>query len=361
MEVMFLVPSLISPECPTKLIPALCKLIERNTLLTYSSILRQAAILRFVGPHRGLLTDADHTIERMQELINLVEGRGRDEDAPPPQPRPGRTGGSSTDAEKWSGKPETQGRDARETPRGISFYSTISLEPTYLEIPLKGRPSPGSTEETTRVVRVGMKCIPYKIEGITDILDAMSKSKNRSYTSTIISRKVKRFKKFFQGPGRTPEEMQDEILNIMPTSRELANPKFVSRLMGTNAPVYWGFLTVLAAHDFADKDLKQALWEYREMVNGGWGDIIVVDDIKETISFCTQRTLSCYQMNLDYLKELLNLDNVIDADLFKKASSSGPLFPGKRVPVSAVFESSCIPCQKDGIEDYIKELINRGK
>lgn len=359
MEVMFLVPSLISPECPTKLIPALCKLIERNTLLTYSSVLRQAAIQRFLGPYKGLLTDSEVVLERMRELVSLVEAPGDDEEEPP-KPTPHKTGGSSKEGEKWSGKPDTQSRDARETPTGISFYATISLEPTYLEIPLEGRPSPDSTEKVSRVVRIGMKCIPFRIDGVDDVLKAMSASATRSYTKTIVTKKLARLRKLWSGRATDSKGMRDEFINVAPTSRELGNPKFVSKLMGTAGPTYWSFLTVFAAHDFQGKDLKETLWRYREMVNGGWGDMIVIDDTKEVINFCTQRTLACYQMNLDYLKELLNLDNVIDSDLFKKASSSGPMFPGRKVPISKIFESACIPCNQNGIEDKIREMIKKG-
>ena len=338
MEILFLVPSLISPQCPDKLVPALCKLIERNTLLSYSSVLRQAAILRFLGPYKGLLQDSSLIINRMEEMVSLVEAL--DDDKIPKTPKPlGSIGGRSTEADKWTGKPETQKPDSRETPRGISFYSTISLEPTYLEIPLEGRPQPGSTETVSRVVRIGMKCVPYKVDGVEDILSALTIAKNRSYIQTYLSRQKGRLKRLITGKATDIKGMVNEFLNITPTFRELNNPKFLSKLMGSGIATYWSFLTVFTSHDFKGKNLNEIIWGYREIVNGGWGDIIIVDDERDIINFCTQRNLSCTQLNIDYLRELLNLDNVIDSDLFKRSSQPSSFFDSnKKVSPPEVFK-----------------------
>lgn len=355
---MFLIPTLVSPECPDKIIPALCKLIERNTLLSYSSILRQGAILRFLGPYKGLLTDSDILIDKMKNLVSLVEARDDEEEEEPAKPRS--VGGGSKEGEKWAGKPETHGPDSRETPRGLFFYDTISLEPTYMEIPLEGRSTPGSSDKVSRVIRIGMKCVPFKLEGVSDLLKLMSHAKNRSYAKTLFIKKSARIRKFLRGRMTDPVGMRDEFINTTPTSKELNKPAFISKLMGTGGPVYWSFLTIFTSYDFEGKDMRELLWQYRDLVNGGWGDIIVIDDIKQIINFCTQRTLACYQLHMNYLSNILSLDNVIDPDMFKKASSTGSPFSMKRkVPVSKVFESCCVDCKKGGFEKYISESAKK--
>lgn len=354
MEVMFTIPTLISPECPYKLVPALCKLIERNTLITYSSVIRQAAIIKFAGPNKGLL-DSDALIHNMKRLVSLVEadddeGSSGRYDRDPRRndvryPNPGGFGGASAEVEKWTGRPEQIDRDKIETPRGISFYATISLEPTFLDIPLEGRPTPDSIDRVTRVVRVGMKCVPLRLDGVTDLLDALSIASNRTKLKTMIAKKMERVHKLLGRKYRTQKEIIHQVMHTVPSNKELANPKYLVNLFhGGSTPVDWSFLTIFTAQDFEERQLKDLLIRYRSLVNGGWGDMIVIDDIKEVISFCTQRTLSCTQMHLDYLRDILNLTNIIDADLFKKTSSSGPLFSAKRVPITKVFESACLPC-----------------
>ena len=353
---MFLIPSLISDEVPTKLVPAICKLIERNILLNYSSVFRDAAVLKYLGPDKGLLQDACQIIDRVKELTSLLEA---DEDSSTEKPRrptgSSNYGGSSKEGDKWSGKPETKSKDQIEIPRGISFYDTISLEPTYLEIPLQGRTRAGSADEITKIIKIGMKCIPYKLDNTTDILQLMDAAKTRSYVKTLYMKKIARLKKFFGGAPRDPKDRITQILNTISTANELANPRYVAKLMGSGFAVNWSFLTVFTSYDFSDKKLRDLLLTYRDMVNGGFGDIVVVDDTKNVISFCTQRLLSCNQLDLDYLKEVLKLDNIIDADLFKKSSASSPMFPGRILPVSKIFESTCIPCSKN--KEHINEMM----
>jgi len=352
MEILFLIPTLVSQDMPVKIIPALCKLMERNILLSYAAVLKQAAVLRFLGPYKGL-SDSASIIHRMGELVSLLE-----EDEPPRKPvKPGSIGGGPKEGEKWAGKPETLGKDAREVPRGISFFSTISLEPTYLEIPLEGRTKAGAEETTTKIIRVGMKAMPFKVEGVTDLMAMMADSRKRSYTETMMLRKMARFSKFWKGPAKDSEGMKQEFMKTTPTSKELENPRFLSRLMAIRGPVYWSPTTIFVSDDFSGKELKDLLWNYRDMVNGGWGDMIVMDDARDIINFCTQKTLACQQLHTDYLKELLNLDNVIDADLFKKASSGSSMFPGRKVPISKVFESTCVPCSEKGVESILAEIV----
>jgi len=357
MEIIFQIPTIVSFDVPAKIIPALCKLMERNILLSYASVLKQAAILRFLGPYKGL-SDSASIMDRMGELVNLLE-QSSFSPSPSTKPpvKPGEIGGGTAEGDKWAGKPETLGKDAREVPRGISFFSTISLEPTYLEIPLEGRTKAGSEETTTRIIRVGMKAMPFKVEGVTDLMTMMADAKKRSYIQTLMLRYSARLSKFWNGPAKGEEGMKTEFMKTTPTSKELENPKYLSRLMAIKGPVYWSPTTIFVSDDFAEKNLKDLLWIYRDLVKGGWGDLIVFDDSRDIISFCTQKTLACQQLHTDYIKELLNLDNVIDADLFKKASRGSSMFPGRKVPISKVFESTCVPCSEKGVESILAEIV----
>jgi len=353
MENLFIIPTLISPECPYKLIPAICKLVERNTVLSYSSVLRSAAITRYLGPYRGLLNDSIEN--RMKELISLLEGRpNTPANAPPPGPvtqrtrvnppeeaQPGRTGGGSIEADRWEARPQVTRRDETEVARGISFFGTISVEPTYLEIPLVGRTTATSTDITTRVVKIGMKCIPYRLDGVSDIMSAMQQARNRTYAKTWFLQK-------FPNMWNKTKFSANDFLSKSPVYKDLTSSKKVAEMM-TRKIAQWTFLSVLTANDFRGRDLKDSLESYGELVKGGWGDMVVIDDTKDIISFCSVASRGCSQLSLDYLKEIFRLDNVIDVDLFKKSGGGTSLFRNK-VPFSKVFESSCYPCNYSELE-----------
>lgn len=336
MENLFTIPTLISPQCPSKLVPALSKLVERQLLLSYSSVLRSAAIIRYLGPYKGLLSD--NTILRMHELISLVEEHGgisRMGSGARTEPDPSAYGGGSAEGEKWAERPYVRRRDETEVVRGVTFFNTISLEPTILEIPLRGRISKTSEEIATRVVRVGMKCVPYQLNGVSDILSAMEEAKNRNYAKTYFMQKFPSF------ISRSKFSAKDFLIKS-PPYKELTNPKKVAQMMA-KTQAQWTFLVILTADDLEGRDPRELTYIYNDLVKGGWGEMIVIDDTKDVISFCTKAGNYCSQIHIDYLREVLNLDNVIDADLFKKASGGSSVFRN-RVPMKKVFES-CTTCR----------------
>jgi hypothetical protein len=244
-------------------------------------------------------------------------------------------GGGSIEADRWEGRPAVQKRDETELARGISFFNTISIEPTFLEIPLMGRTSATSTDTTTRLVKIGMKCIPYRLDGISDFLTAMDDAHNRSYAKAWFLQK-------FPSMWNKTKFSANHFLSKAPPYKELSKPKKVAELL-TKSTAQWTFLSILTANEIKNKNISDTLNTYKDLVSGVWGDMVVIDDTKEVINFCTVATKGCSQIHLDYLKEILRLDNVIDVDVFKKASA-GPVFRNV-VPIKKMFESTC-NCKK---------------
>lgn len=393
MDVLFTIPTVISPNVDEKLIPALCKMIERNILINYRPIFVKATQMAYLGPGRGL-SDSFDPVKELSRLTKLIEtgidiredvlkpGQYRkepptqytftfdvndydkryikeakdddDDDKPPRKPprKPGRrnTWGKEPDKEKSARsrgvgrvdipRDETQREDSIESPKGITFYRTVNLEPTFLDFSIEGRAKATSSadEVVVRHFRIGMKSVPYKLDGITDLKKALTKSRNRSLAATWYSRTVHRMfgnwvKKYRKFRGKKVS-WEADLFNMSMTYNETKDVKILSRLISGGESYAWAPLVIFSKNDFDDKEYKENMNEYKRLVSGGWGNMIVIDDYSESVSFCLQREKACYSLSYSYLRQILNLDDVIDAGLYGATSSGFGQIGAGRTPIT---------------------------
>ena len=74
----------------------------------------------------------------------------------------------------------------------------------------------------------------------------------------------------------------------------------------------WSTVVCLSTFDFDDEDLKESLTNYRWLVQAGWADILIVNEPKESVHFCTAKMNACYELPFAYMKQVMNLSNILD-------------------------------------------------
>jgi hypothetical protein len=367
MDAIFVIPTLISPNVPERLLPGLSKLVERNMLLNYSSQIKNAALRRYAS----LLNTAT------TENTNILK-----EDKPnPPNNNQSNKKKPWIDATKNSaikvgsdlytdigagGSKEhgytvhTSKSDSVEYPRGITFFHNISLEPTILEIPVEVNRYPlgafGTKSE--KIIRIGMKCVPYQFDKIKDLKAAL-RNKNAKKLArqnfdtgfkSIKPKIIRQYRNIYRGNETTGDVINDILIG--PSSLELSSPRVLSKLMKNDSPSRWTSLLVFTTFDFQDMELKELLKNYQNYVKQGWGDIIVVNEDKESIHFCMQKMMACQEIPYTYLRQMLNLDQVLDYKEISRLTK-----PFRVVPIRSALRDSC------GLEYYndnktLNEQIN---
>ena len=363
MEALFIIPALVSPNVPERLVPGLAKLVERNMLLTYSSSIRNAAMRRYAN----LLTTAttESVVDEFLNEASYSSKTGKD-------PR-GETSSSSFEIDKdlispGSGSskeigytPVTAKPDSVELPRGITFYTNISLEPTMLEIPIEVNRYPlgvfGTKSE--KIIRIGMKCVPYTFDKVKDIKNAiknpaskrMARSKFGGFVNRLTPKIRKKYENVYRGKETTGNLLQDVMIG--PSSDELANPRILSKLMTPRASSRWSSLVIFTTFDFQDSELKELLKNYQQYVKQGWGDIIVVNEDRESISFCMQKMMACQEVPYTYLRKMLSLDDVLD---YKEISRYTK--PFRLTSLRTAFRESC-GIEVSGEDIDINELFEK--
>lgn len=407
MDALLTIPTLVSPSVEPKLLPAVCKLVERNIAVTYKSLFIEAMKMAYLGPGRGL-SDSYDPVLHLRRLTNLLEatgggGKGGSKGGtnifniqlPAPKKtaeeeereeqrliakeqreeerrqklrkeakedkkdeRKNKKEGSDEDKKdvllkktefaRKSGTGFSIDREApvqRETDievaTGVSFYRTINLEPTYLQFQIKGRSkaySDPSDDPITRDFTIGIKCVPFHLDGVTDLKKALSVARNRSVARTWYSKMAYRtfgqwIKRYRAKTGRKMSKVAD-IFSTSPTALELTNKKILAQMFysGKNSSE-WSPLVIFSKADFDDREYAENIWQYKQLVKGGWGDMIVMDNDKETINFCFQKDKACYQLGYIYLRQLLNIDDVIDAGIYAATSSGFGNVGAARTPV----------------------------
>ena len=71
MDSLFVVPTVVGPSVDDKIVPAICKLVERNILINYFAVFRNAAIRKYLGPYAGLNVESEDVLERLKNLRSL--------------------------------------------------------------------------------------------------------------------------------------------------------------------------------------------------------------------------------------------------------------------------------------------------
>lgn len=255
-----------------------------------------------------------------------------------------------------------------EAPKGITFFDTINLEPTLLEYYVKykvpsgmyGRDGQQIVDERIELFTIGIKCIPFRIKKLEEtvsfmtsiafmsgILGAMQRFVYRHYRrlfrrlpfsrgrSTYHGRPTPRIGDIRTGKIKDRSILSNEpgespVRDIMyaPDYWELENPEFLaSRLSPANGTWSWGALLVVSKEDFPrDFNFDKFFNNYKKLAGVGWGDIIVLDKVSEIMHYCSLSLLNCTRIPLGYLKQLLNVSNVIDFTELSRYSSEAKPF-----------------------------------
>ena len=298
MEALFIVPAMVSPNVNPRLIPALSKMVERNIVITNSAVFRTAALRKYSGffkTARSESTTYDEALQYLSEQSPKIPGVDEIQKT---------IGGAYGAYEKTLTKPMEKDSskgpvltepEKIEVPHGIQFFSTISLEPTALRLPvvMKSGMFGGQGE---RIITIGVKCIPYAVKGVDNVIAMMRFIKSKSMLRRYF------FSKWNSIKGKIPLTTERGVrkglrsdaglamdIIFAPNSTQLSKPNVVRKLMSARTASYWSTLAILSTFDFKEDELGEFLSSYRDLVSGGWGDMVVVNDAKESVHFCTTK------------------------------------------------------------------------
>jgi len=228
-------------------------------------------------------------------------------------------------------KPVFIKKDQIQLPIGVTFYNNISFEPTLVEF---------SVNES--IFTVGIKCIPYTFKDMENVLSTIlvygekgiipaikriikskwnwiqkkiipfTKAKNiYSGRPVKVGLKIWKLSPNVNDPGIVPT---DDIL-FSPSFYDLASPNFIKKRLGdVSSSTTWATCVVFTVDDIekANIDIDYFYKSYKRLANVGWGDIIVIDNNRENISYCSLSMLGCSSVPFSYLKKLIDLENVLD-------------------------------------------------
>jgi len=259
--------------------------------------------------------------------------------------------GMITKPEELPSKPTFTEPTKIEVPQGIQFFYTIGLEPTILEIPISLKATIiGGTG--TRIIRIGVKCAPYEVKGVTDIIDTMKSLKNKDVIRRSFLSKIGLVKRKLLSTATLKRDPTD--ITLAPSAEELSDSRFIASMMKGGQSSTWSVLTILSSYDFEGDSLKDALLSYRDLVRRGWGDMIIVNESNETVHFCVMKMNACYELGFSYIKQLLNVSNVLDYSEVSKWSRPLHLSTiGKALRDSFSIDDTC-----DETKARLLEIIN---
>jgi len=129
--------------------------------------------------------------------------------------------------------------------------------------------------------------------------------------------------------------------------------------MDNRGPAYWSPLTIFSYFDFKKNDLKDSLRNYRTLVKAGWGDMVVLHEPNESVYFCTQRMMSCFEMPIAYLRLHMKLDPILDySEIVRGGASARPFrtVPLRKSMMENVDEVSDDISTQDTVSMINKEL-----
>lgn len=389
METLFVVPAMVSPNVDPKIVPALAKAIERNIILSNHSSFRVALLIKY--RQKVVTVEFDDVPDEYKEL--LLEQTIVDPSTGKPIRVKGKSysaGGDTTITKKgWEISPhikipsaapskapskETEfigkgpalgGKEQIEYPKGITFYHMIGLEPTFLQIPIMmkrtrygsvpvvGKLAAGGDIE--RIFTIGIKVVPFQLKDVSKILNLAQDMRGQNIIKKLFSSKIKRMLSKMRIRKRPNLDPNIEQMLLAPTSDKLSNPKYLARQISLGKTRFWSVLTIFSTADMVDQELTDNIRSYKKMVKNGWGDMVIVNEVKEAAHFCTQRMLACYELPFSYLRNTMNIDNILDERDVRHLTRA----PFRMRPVrSAMLETMMDITKPEFVEIQIKELIS---
>lgn len=221
--------------------------------------------------------------------------------------------------------------DQVEKPANIHFFSQISLEPTILEIPLSVRAT-SSNEYDRQVVylRVGVKCVPYVVDNVKNIISIMRESRYMGIIERLFKNSIRKIntKIWFtksrainKGEIIDPDEARITV-KYSPNMNELNNSKRLAKLISGTGDSSWSTMIVLSTYDFKDTEMMDFIKNYRKMTKYVIGDLVITNETKESVFFCSPRFRNCIEIQFTYLQKVLNLAGVIDYSVVSRTSKA---------------------------------------
>lgn len=350
MEGLFIVPTLVSPNINPRLVPAFSKMIERNILIAGGATFRAAVLKKYSGIFKTVKTESI-----------LLDQKGKEEEkkSVPTSSYVKKKGAEAAigllkqttgTAEQLKTQPTLTEPEKIEIPQGISFFHTMGLSPTVLEIPIMIKKHILGGGLSERIVRIGVKCMPYSMDGVEQIIATMKVARHKSKIDSMLKSKMRSIKSKFKDYTMTGKLM--DIFNA-PTSEELTNPRKLSKMMSAREPATWSSLVILSTEDFGDMDLRESLLNYKELVKVGWGDMVVYNIAKDSVHFCTTRFNACNEMPMSYVKQILNLTNVLSyAEIARWSKPFGVSSLGK-----ALSDNTTMDFTSEDLEAKLLDII----
>ena len=245
-----------------------------------------------------------------------------------------------TDTEK-SLRPITTGIEDVEIPRGFTFYKQISTEPTILEIPIQVKLDKTGENYATNIVKIGVKCIPYTISDVKSIKNVIKYQSNMKFMErqffkfksvllrSPLWRDVKNGldgflhpekREIFKGTIILPEKAK-LMITYSPSQFYFSNPNFIAKRMSGQSAKNWTTMLILTTSDFKDSELHNLISNYKKLSKMTFGDIVLTNKTKESIYFCLSKMGHCNEIQMDYLKKVLDLNNVLEYSVITRHSS----------------------------------------
>ncbi len=259
-----------------------------------------------------------------------------------------------------------------ESPTEVKFFQQISIEPTYIEIPITWKDTGNHEVSTTNIIRVGVKAVAYTVDSSVSIVGLLKESKNMAalerlfkkvFRSVIRNVGIKFFggnigtKGFKINSGDVDPSEAVNMIKYGPTARDLTRPADIGKLFNTTAPSQWSSMIVLSSYDLQDTntDVNEIINNYRKIVDYVVGDLVITNETQESVYFCTIKTKSCQEIGFDYLQKVLNLAGVIDYSLVKKRP--GTVFSKVNI-MKAFKEHIDYEAMVSDIKNKIENIIN---
>jgi len=401
MYTVVIIPMLVSHNITDRLVPLLAKLLERNVAITHTQDLKEALEYKLstkpqseiiewlkklgsdiikANPYENTnyiymnnIKDTESLLEGINELIDEEVDLLKEADD----------------------KPEfTDVKDKIEVPKNVNFYANITLEPTVVNVPIKityvekdaqdqydpkaGKriplPEPKDIKYTVdETIPIGFKCMPYKLEGtessLYDLLHfALSQKKivgwlQRSFEKTkkFVKRKILFSKNWWDalsvGSLKRPEYEDVNLLHFSPQISGLP-PKKLAKILDQRKHKPWTAATVFSSLDFDTEKSREIIDKgmYRTMVKNSFGDVLIVDESKEILYMCMEKTLSCTYIGFDTLKSIVQADGVLEyADVSRKTSPFRR--GGRRIDLEKVLEN-CSYNTKNQLSNINNRIIS---
>jgi len=418
MYTVVIIPMLVSHNITDRLVPLLAKLIERNIAITHTQDLKEALEYKLSTKPQSdiwkwlkalgsdIVTSSEENNKKIsyktptsfmdgENDVNYIYMNDINDSSSLLEGVNKLLGKEIDLLREADDKPDFADiKDKIEIPKNVNFYANITLEPTVVNVPVKityiekdaqdqfdaksGKRVPLSEPKDIKyivdeTIPIGFKCMPYKLEGtessLYDLLHfALSQNKISGWfyrsiekTKRFITRKIIFSKNWWDALSvrglRRPNYEDVSLLYFSPQISGLS-PKKLAKILDQKKHKPWTAATVFSSLDFDTEKSREIVDKgmYRTMVKNSFGDILIVDESKEILYMCMEKTLSCTYIGFDTLKSIVQADGVLEyADVSRKTSPFRR--GGRKIDLAKVLEN-CSYNTKDQLSNINYKIIS---